>query len=333
MKTILQISVCIIAVLLGGELLSGVTAAAQQSTDADLERAQKLLDTHSYDEARLTVDVYLKTHPSDPEAVVIKSDIYSALGEWDRALKALEEGLSADEDNIDLLLALAVVYREKLMRSGMFGKMSNAKKSKNALEKAFQIDPKHVIVRREMVFYLVHAPGFAGGDKGRGGRIALETVELDEAEGRLQLAVVHRQNEEYEESVDQFKQVIELDPEKDFLYFMLGHVYILMSDFLSAEQIFGMYVDKWPEAALPHDGLGDCYTEQKRLDDAIAQYELALDKDAWFGDSRFKVAELYRKRKNYEKAAYHYRRLLELNPGYVDIGKAKKQLRKIEKGR
>ncbi len=40
----------------------------------------------------------------------------------------------------------------------------------------------------------------------------METVELDEAEGRLQLAVVHRQSLEYEESVDQFKQVIELNP-------------------------------------------------------------------------------------------------------------------------
>ncbi len=28
-----------------------------------------------------------------------------------------------------------------------------------------------------------------------------------------------------------------------------------------------------------------------------------------------------------------FKQVIELNPGYVDIGKAKKQLRKIEKGR
>jgi len=85
-------------------------------------------------------------------------------------------------------------------------------------------------------------------------------------ERRLQLAVVHGQNEEYDESVDQFLGVIELDPKRGMTYFMLGHVYILKGDFLDAEAAFS-------------------------------------------------------------------RQLLELNPAYIDNGKAKKQLRKIEKGR
>jgi hypothetical protein len=34
-----------------------------------------------------------------------------------------------------------------------------------------------------------------------------------------------------------------------------------------------------------------------------------------------------------DQAAYHYKKLIELNPGHVEVGDAKKQLHKIKKGR
>lgn len=323
-----SVVICVIALL-----LTSAVVAWGQGSDAGLESARKLLEDHRYDEAHESVDAYLQTHPNDPDALLIKSDIFAAVGEWDRSVDALQKGLSADEKNVDLLMALAVIYREKLMRSGMLGKMSNAKKSRQSLEKAFELQPSHLMVRREMVQYLVHAPGFAGGDKERAMEIALETVEMDEAEGRLQLGIVFRQMEKYDESIEQFHLALELAPDIEILYYMLGYVYMLKKDFPASEGTFGTYVELYPDAALSHDGLGDCYVEQKRQDDAIAQYSLALDKDAWYGDARYKLAGLYYKQKDYEQAAIHYKKLLELNPGYVDAGNAKKKLRKIKKGR
>jgi len=333
METLVKISMRYLVLSVIASLLMFTVVAGGQGSDAGLENARKLLEDHRYDEAHKSVDAYLKTHPNDPDAVIVKSDIFAAVGEWDRSVDTLQKGLSADENNVDLLMALAGIYREKLMRSGMLGKMSNAKKSRQSLEKAFELQPSNLEVRKEMVQYLVHAPGFAGGDKDRAMGIALETVELDEAEGRLQLGIVYRQKEEYDKSIEQFNLALELAPDIEILYYMLGYVYMMKEDFPASEGTFGKYIKLYPDAALSHDGLGDCYVEQKRLDDAIAQYSLALDKDAWYGDARYKLAGIYYDRKDYEQAKFHYEQLLGLNPGYVDAGKAKKKLRKIKKGR
>jgi tetratricopeptide (TPR) repeat protein len=289
------------------------------------------MSAHEYAGALAAAEEYLEANPGDSGALRIKSDIYAAMGEWDRASEILEEAVSKHPGNADLLLALAVVYREKLMRSGMIGRMTNGRKSSRALERAFSIDPTHLEIRRQMVFYLVHAPGIAGGDKDRGKKIALETVQMDEVEGRIQLAVACRERGEIDQSVAAFRRAIELDPQRGEAYFMLGHTYLENGDYEAAERTFGEYAGVAPEDPRPYDGLGDCFGEMRQSDKAIEQYLRALEKDPWYGDARYKLARQYKRDRWDEEAAYHYEQLLERNPGHVDAGNARKELRKINR--
>jgi len=299
----------------------------------DVNTARSLLAAHQYEEAMAVIDGYLGQQPMDPAATVVKADIYAAWGDWDRSVGVLEEALSKHEDNVDLLFALAITYREKMVRSGMFGKMSNAKKSSRALEKAFAIDPTHLQTRRQMVMYLVHAPGFAGGDKERAEKIARETLGMDEFEGRFQLATVYWKKGRKDEAVQEYRRALTLDGGSVDAMIMLGDVLIDKEDFETCEQLFRSHIAARPDEPTAYKGLGDCFSEQKMVDEAITQYLMALERDGWYGDARYKVAKLYEKKRDKEQAASHYRILIERNPGYVDVGKAKKQLRKIEKGR
>jgi tetratricopeptide (TPR) repeat protein len=308
-------------------------ALAVAAAGADLEQARNLLENHEYSAARDAVDEYLRDSPDDPDALLVRANIYSAEGDFDRAADTLEKAVSLRENDVDLLLALAAVYRDKLMRSGLLGKMGNAKKSKAAVEKAFEIDPTNLATRRQLVGYLVHAPGFAGGDKDRGRQIARETIALDEGEGRMLLALALRQKGETEGAVEEYKRVIALDPKNGNAYYMLGELFLEKKDYESADECFRKDIEVTPDEAMGYDGLGDCYLEQKLIDEAIAQYQLALDVDEYFGDSRFKLAKTLQKKKEYDEAVFHYTKLLELTPGHIDCGKAKKQLRKIRKGR
>lgn len=310
-----------------------VLNATGLSAIAGLESARSALESHQYDSALAAVDQFLEQNPKNPEAMILKSDVFAARGEWDHAVDVLEAALSEHQDNVDLLLALAVTYREKLMRSGMLGKMSNAKKSRQALEKAFTTEPTHLQTRRQMVMYLVNAPGFAGGDKERAEGIALETVEIDQAEGSFQMAAVYWKKGELDTAVIEYRKALQLDPDNFEALTMLGQVFIGKEEFDNCSELFKAAIITHPDDPEPYIGLGECYSEQKRTDEAIEQFLIALDKDGWAGVARFKVAKLYEKVKEPEKAAYHYKILLERNPGYVDIGKAKKRLRKIEKGR
>lgn len=313
--------------------LTAVTAAAGRADTTEVEAARALLDAHRYDLAMAAVEEYLNRNPKDPAATIVKSDIYAAWGQWDRSVEVLEDALSQHERDVELLLALAVTYREKMMRSGMFTRMSNAKKSSRTLEKAFATDPTHLRTRRQMVMYLVHAPGFAGGDKERAEKIALETIEMDETEGRYQLAAVYRRRDRLDASAEQCRRVLDLAPDRADALLMLGEVLLEKEDDAGCEKLFLSYIAEWPERPEPYAGLGDCYQEQRRWDESIPHYLAALERDPWYGDARYKVARMYEKIRNEEQAAYHYRIFLERNPGHVEAGTAKKHLRKIEKGR
>ena len=310
-----------------------VVATTIWADTSQLETARALLATHQYEDAIVAVDRYLDRHPYDPAATIVKSDLYAALGQWDRSVGALESALAKDEENVDLLLALADAYREKLMRSGILSKMSNAKKSRRAIEKAFEVDPADLQTRRQMVMYLVHAPGFAGGDKERAEEIALETVEIDEAEGSYQLAVVYWKRGKTDASTEQFRRTLAFDPGNVDALLMFGQALIETKEYTACENLYLDFIAQWPDRPEAYWGLADCYKERKMADEAIARYLAALDLDGWSGYPRYNVARLYEKKKDKEQAAHHYRILLERNPGYIDIGTAKKQLRKIEKGR
>jgi tetratricopeptide (TPR) repeat protein len=309
------------------------TAAMAWAAQSDLEAAESLVMDHRYDEAMAAVDRYLDRHPKDPAANLVKSRICTALGEWDRSVDALEDALSEHGDNVDLLLALAITYREKMRRSGIFGKMSNAKKSRQFVEKAFATDPSHLPTRRQMVMYLVYAPGFAGGDKERAEKLALETVEMDETEGSFQLGVVYWKRGNEAASDERFRRALELDPANVDAMLEWGGSLIERKRYDEAGDLFVDFIARRPDRPEPYGALGDCYKEQGMVDEAIARYLSALERDEWYGYARYNVARLYDKKRDKQQAAYHYRELLERNPGYIDAGTAKKQLRKIEKGR
>ena len=321
-----QASIGLIAILV-------FAVVCAQSAMADVSSARALLEDHRYEDAVAAADAQLAQYPGDTIAVLVKSDAFSAMGEWDSAVEVLEDALKTDENNADLLVALAIGYREKLMRSGMLSKMSNAKKSRKALEKAIEIDPNHLKARREMVMYLIHAPGMAGGDKERGEQIARETIAIDEAEGRFQMGAVYWKKDEAEAALAEFRLALVLEPDNYNALSMMGTMLIDTGDFAACEEACRTYADAWPDRVEPRDVLGDCYGAQKMIDDAISEYLAALEIDGWYGNARYKAARLYEKQKDTGQAAHHYRILLERNPGYVDAGRAKKQLRKIEKGR
>jgi tetratricopeptide (TPR) repeat protein len=313
--------------------VAAVSVSASWAGDTDLEAARSLFADHRYDDAMAAVDSYLSRHPKDPAATLVKSRVCSELGEWDRSVDALEDALSEHENDVDLLLALAITYREKMRRSGMLGKMSNAKKSRQYVEKAFATDPSHLPTRRQMVMYLVYAPGFAGGDKERAEKLALETVGMDETEGSFQLGVVYWKRGNEAASDERFRRALELDPVHVDAMLEWGETLIERERYDESRELFLDFIARSPDRPEPYAALGDCYKEQGMVNDAIGRYLSALEKDEWYGYARYNVARLYDKRRDKQQAAFHYRELLKRNPGYIDAGTAKKQLRKIEKGR
>jgi uncharacterized protein HemY len=85
--TLVKLSIVVLIAASIGVMLTIVPAAEEASADAGLDHARELFDRHEYDGARDAIDTYLKSRPNNPDALIVKSDIYAALGQWDKSVE------------------------------------------------------------------------------------------------------------------------------------------------------------------------------------------------------------------------------------------------------
>jgi serine/threonine protein kinase/Flp pilus assembly protein TadD len=102
--------------------------------------------------------------------------------------------------------------------------------------------------------------------------------------GHIALALFYDRQERYPESIEQLKRVIELTPDNTTAYGNLGIVYMDMGDaksYEAAEAAFRKSIELAPKYET-YSNLGYLYYLQKRYNDAVQQFQLALklnDKD------------------------------------------------------
>ena len=75
----------------------------------------------------------------------------------------------------------------------MFRAAGYARRSRRALERALELDPKHVGAHEALAQYYLQAPGFMGGDKAEAERLAVRLGQFAPVEGQMLLAQVYRQ--------------------------------------------------------------------------------------------------------------------------------------------
>jgi tetratricopeptide (TPR) repeat protein len=76
-------------------------------------------------------------------------------------------------------------------------------------------------------------------------------------------------------------------------------------------------VQKAPTKARPHNNLGEQYSKMGRFDDAIAEYEKALNILPAFETARNNLGTAYTEKGMLDEAIQEYKKAIGLNPGYV----------------
>jgi uncharacterized protein (TIGR02246 family) len=92
--------------------------------------------------------------------------------------------------------------------------------------------------------------------------------------------------ERYDESVAAFQRAIAADPGFGGAYNGLGYAAMRNGDGAMAERAFRDYIRVAPNEANPYDSYGEFLLNQGRLDEAEAQYEMALVKNPEFANAR-----------------------------------------------
>ena len=146
---------------LSSVLLLALRLASQ--TSAPLDSAQHLFLNGQADAAIRAVNVLLSANPANADAHNLLCRVHFAEERWDAAVSECERAANLEPKNAIFQLWLGRAYGEKAEHSSWFTAIGFAKKTRNAFEKAVELDPRIVEAHSDLSEYYIEAPGFLGG--------------------------------------------------------------------------------------------------------------------------------------------------------------------------
>jgi tetratricopeptide (TPR) repeat protein len=222
----------------------------------DLESARALYSHTDYNGAI----AILGKEPPSPQNLELLSQSYFMLAEYKKATEILEKAAALDPGDSMIRTWMGRAWGRRAETSFAFSAMNYATKSREAFEKAVQLDPANAEAMNDLFDFYVEAPAMVGGghDKARKllpslakcdpdavyfaeARLAEDQKQFDLAEAHLRQAVLAvpgkvgqvlnlarflARRERYEESDQVFQQAREMAPNSPRVLFARAETWI-----------------------------------------------------------------------------------------------------------
>jgi len=149
-------------VVIFGLLLFTATASRADS-------ARDMLEAGRVDDAITTLNGRLSLVPTDAESANLLCRAYFSLEQWDRAESSCKRAVILDPGNGSYHRWLGHVYGEKADRASFLSAVGLARKTREELERAVELNPGDIDARVDLAEFYIEAPGIVGGgeDKAR----------------------------------------------------------------------------------------------------------------------------------------------------------------------
>jgi tetratricopeptide (TPR) repeat protein len=164
-KIILSIIFCLV-------IVPSFSSAANESPD--LEKGIELFEAKQYAEAKAIFENLVKIDQRNASIAYYLGMSYIAMNEYEKAINSLETAIKLDGKQADYHYALGIAYNRHLHEVGMLRKIGVAKKIKEAMIKAVNLDETHMEARIFLIIIYIEAPAILGGS-------------LEQAEKHLQI--------------------------------------------------------------------------------------------------------------------------------------------------
>lgn len=132
---------------------------------------------------------------------------------YDEAFALLETAVDGLPDDADAHYWYGSAAGTLAGNVSFFRAAGYAKKSRRALDRALELDPKHVGAHEALAQYYLQAPGFMGGDKKGAEKLAQRLATFAPVEGQMLLAQVYRQTGRETEALEALAALTERVPD------------------------------------------------------------------------------------------------------------------------
>jgi tetratricopeptide (TPR) repeat protein len=123
--------------------------------------------------------------------------------------------------------------------------------------------------------------------------------------------------ERFDEAIREYKEAVRVNPSASN-YYTLGQGYLATGSYSSAETQFNKVLGMAPTDPAGNHGLGLSYSQQGRYEDAIRQFETAIQKDNEFYDAYAEIGYAYADLGMMDEAQIQVDSLEHVNPSLAD---------------
>ena len=198
------------------------------------------------------------------------SDLYVALGEYDKAVKTLQEcmGITDDPGNPKI-----IETRNRLGRIRF--SMGDTIKANELVEAVLKESPKNTdALMLKGSIDLMKGDGLSAVSEFR--TVVFANPQLVQA--HISLAEAHMLNQEYDLATETLKNALITNPDSRELKRALARVYILRKNYADAETILKGIIEADPKDYETWTGLGDLYMGLKRYPEAADRYNEVINR-------------------------------------------------------
>ncbi len=192
---------------LGVVLLGVVQLSAAAS---DLARAEKLYQTTDYSKS---LSLLGKDSSDGPTNFLIGRD-HLMLGESKKASEALEKATTVEPGNSEYMDWLGKAYGRRAETANPFMAPGLASKTRQAFEKAVELNGKNQDALSDLFDYYLEAPGFLGGGYDKAAAVAEKISALDRARAFNARARLAEKQKDFGAAEQLLRKAVAVDPGK-----------------------------------------------------------------------------------------------------------------------
>ena len=199
--------------------------AAVRELPADIER---LYNGGLYRQAAEALTAAIQREPQESSLHYWLGRCFYELRDYNRAISSLERAIALEPDRSDYHDWLGKSYgrkAEEANRFTPFSSISLAHKTRREFETAVRLDANNMEAQRDLIRYLMNAPGIVGGSEGAAEQRVHALTTVDSIEGELAQAELLASRKKFDEANQQYRKVLDLQPDRIGVYFEIAEYY------------------------------------------------------------------------------------------------------------
>jgi tetratricopeptide (TPR) repeat protein len=257
----------------------------------------------------------LKLDPGASQVFEELTDLYIQTNHLRDAITQAEEMLKQNPDNVDARRMLGRIYMKMISTQDNRINEDYLRKAIDELQKVTQKDPKDA--ESWVALGRLYRVSNNSVDAEKAYNKALE-AEADNEEALTGLAMLYSDLGDNKRAIEKLKLAAEKDPNERTLI-ALGTAYEQMHDYKNAADALKQALELQPDNSRLQAGLANNLMLSDRVEEALSIFEKLAADDPTNVQPKLRIAEIYRVKHDYAKAADALKKAKALNPQDMEV--------------